>query len=45
MECFDIGPKLGFEKVDNGACLFKNVELPREAMLMRYVKVLPDGTV
>ncbi|GMF35993.1 unnamed protein product [Phytophthora fragariaefolia] len=40
----DIGPKLGFNAVDNGDCSFHNVRIPRENMMMRYAKVLPDGT-
>ncbi|EGZ19822.1 hypothetical protein PHYSODRAFT_312798 [Phytophthora sojae] len=40
----DIGPKIGFNAVDNGDCSFHNVRIPRENMMMRYAKVLPDGT-
>ncbi|KAE9086571.1 Peroxisomal acyl-coenzyme A oxidase 1 [Phytophthora fragariae] len=40
----DIGPKIGFNAVDNGDCSFQNVRIPRENMLMRYAKVLPDGS-
>ncbi|KAF1319788.1 Peroxisomal acyl-coenzyme a oxidase, partial [Globisporangium splendens] len=44
IECGDIGPKVGFQSVDNGYCAFHNVRIPRENMMMRYAKVLPDGT-
>ncbi|XP_069785100.1 peroxisomal acyl-coenzyme A oxidase 1 isoform X3 [Narcine bancroftii] len=40
----DIGPKFGFDDVDNGFLKLENVRVPRENMLMRYAKVLPDGT-
>uniref|UniRef100_K3WPA5 Acyl-coenzyme A oxidase n=1 Tax=Globisporangium ultimum (strain ATCC 200006 / CBS 805.95 / DAOM BR144) TaxID=431595 RepID=K3WPA5_GLOUD len=44
IEVGDIGPKVGFQSVDNGYCAFHNVRIPRENMMMRYAKVLPDGT-
>ncbi|KAL3665480.1 hypothetical protein V7S43_009515 [Phytophthora oleae] len=40
----DIGPKIGFNAIDNGDCSFHNVRIPRENMMMRYAKVLSDGT-
>ncbi|KAE9280742.1 Peroxisomal acyl-coenzyme A oxidase 1 [Phytophthora rubi] len=40
----DIGPKVGFNSLDNGYAVFRNVRVPRRNMLMRYAKVLPDGT-
>ncbi|VDL80868.1 unnamed protein product [Nippostrongylus brasiliensis] len=40
----DIGPKFGFNSSDNGFLLFDNYRIPRQNMLMRYSKVLPDGT-
>jgi acyl-CoA oxidase len=40
----DIGPKVGFNAIDNGDCSFDNVRIPRDHMMMRYAKVLPDGT-
>ncbi|GMF18225.1 unnamed protein product [Phytophthora lilii] len=40
----DIGPKVGFNAIDNGDCSFDKVRIPRENMMMRYAKVLPDGT-
>ncbi|PAV72785.1 hypothetical protein WR25_15292 [Diploscapter pachys] len=40
----DIGPKLGFNTSDNGFLLFNNFRIPRRNMLMKYAKVLPDGT-
>ncbi|KAH7463958.1 Peroxisomal acyl-coenzyme A oxidase 1 [Phytophthora ramorum] len=44
VEVGDIGPKVGFNSLDNGYALFHNVRIPRRNMLMRYAKVLPDGT-
>ncbi|DBA05269.1 TPA: hypothetical protein N0F65_007431 [Lagenidium giganteum] len=44
VEVGDIGPKVGFQSVDNGYCSFRHVRIPRENMMMRYAKVLPDGT-
>jgi acyl-CoA oxidase len=44
IEVGDIGPKVGFNAVDNGYCAFHNIRIPRENMMMRYAKVLPDGT-
>ncbi|XP_038133967.1 peroxisomal acyl-coenzyme A oxidase 1 isoform X1 [Cyprinodon tularosa] len=40
----DIGPKFGFNEVDNGFLKLENVRIPRENMLMKYSKVGPDGT-
>jgi hypothetical protein len=45
IESGDIGPKVGFVKVDNGYLKINNVEIPKENMLSRYVQVNPDGTV
>lgn len=45
IESGDIGPKIGFLKVDNGYLKINNVEIPRESMLSRYVQVQPNGTV
>jgi acyl-CoA oxidase len=44
IEIGDIGPKVGFNPIDNGYCAFDHVRIPRENMLMRFAKVLPDGT-
>ncbi|KAG6614606.1 Acyl-coenzyme A oxidase [Phytophthora cinnamomi] len=44
IEVGDIGPKVGFNGVDNGYCAFHKVRVPRENMMMRYAKVLRDGT-
>ncbi|KAG6614494.1 acyl-CoA dehydrogenase/oxidase [Phytophthora cinnamomi] len=44
IEVGDIGPKVGFNAIDNGYCAFHKVRVPRENMMMRYAKVLPDGT-
>ncbi|XP_070966055.1 peroxisomal acyl-coenzyme A oxidase 1 isoform X1 [Oncorhynchus clarkii lewisi] len=40
----DIGPKFGFDEVDNGYLKLENVRIPREHMLMKYAKVEADGT-
>ncbi|XP_035258793.1 peroxisomal acyl-coenzyme A oxidase 1 isoform X2 [Anguilla anguilla] len=40
----DIGPKFGFDEVDNGYLKLENVRIPRDNMLMKYAKVEPDGT-
>ncbi|KAJ8322036.1 hypothetical protein KUTeg_000507 [Tegillarca granosa] len=44
VELGDIGPKMGFNGNDNGFLRFHNYRIPRENMLMRYSKVLEDGT-
>lgn len=45
MEAGDIGPKLGFAQVDNGYLLMKNIEVPLDNMLMKYIQVKEDGEV
>ncbi|XP_030638493.1 peroxisomal acyl-coenzyme A oxidase 1 isoform X1 [Chanos chanos] len=40
----DIGPKFGFDEVDNGFLKLENVRIPRTNMLMKYAQVQPDGT-
>ncbi|ETV69084.1 hypothetical protein H257_15219 [Aphanomyces astaci] len=42
----DIGPKIGFQSVDNGYvfCVLDHVRIPRRNMLMRFAKVAPDGS-
>ncbi|XP_067666720.1 peroxisomal acyl-coenzyme A oxidase 1-like [Haliotis asinina] len=40
----DIGTKFGYESIDNGFLKFSHVRIPRMNMLMRYAKVLEDGT-
>ncbi|XP_028374264.1 peroxisomal acyl-coenzyme A oxidase 2 [Phyllostomus discolor] len=40
----DIGPKMNFEHSDNGFLRLDHVRIPRENMLNRFAKVLPDGT-
>ncbi|KAI9184341.1 fatty-acyl coenzyme A oxidase [Blastocladiella emersonii ATCC 22665] len=41
----DIGKKMGRDGIDNGYIQFTNVRIPRSYMLMKYSKVLRDGTV
>lgn len=45
IEAGDIGPKLGFQRVDNGYLKINNTLIPRENMLMKYVQVTPEGQV
>ncbi|XP_054026689.1 peroxisomal acyl-coenzyme A oxidase 1 isoform X2 [Dryobates pubescens] len=40
----DIGPKFGFDEIDNGYLKMDNYRIPRENMLMKYAQVEPDGT-
>ncbi|XP_036610463.1 peroxisomal acyl-coenzyme A oxidase 1 isoform X2 [Trichosurus vulpecula] len=40
----DIGPKFGYEEMDNGYLKMDNCRIPRENMLMKYAQVKPDGT-
>lgn len=40
----DIGPKFGYDEVDNGYLKMDNYRIPRENMLMKYAQVEPDGT-
>ncbi|XP_029456841.1 peroxisomal acyl-coenzyme A oxidase 2 isoform X2 [Rhinatrema bivittatum] len=39
----DIGPKMGFEHIDNGYLILRNIRIPLQNMLSRYSQVLPDG--
>jgi acyl-CoA oxidase len=43
IEVGDIGPKMGFNGVDNGWMRFDHVRIPRDAMLMRFSKVTEEG--
>jgi len=43
IEVGDIGEKVGFNTKDNGYCIFNNVRIPRDNMLMRYTKVSKTG--
>ncbi|KAI9226582.1 MAG: acyl-CoA dehydrogenase/oxidase [Piptocephalis tieghemiana] len=38
----DVGPKYGFNSVDNGWILFDKVRIPHDHMLARYAAVNPD---
>ncbi|XP_034264504.1 peroxisomal acyl-coenzyme A oxidase 1 isoform X1 [Pantherophis guttatus] len=40
----DIGPKFGYDEIDNGYLKMDNFRIPRENMLMKHAKVEPDGT-
>lgn len=35
----DIGPKFGYEEMDNGYLKMDNYRIPRENMLMKYAQV------
>ncbi|CEG36507.1 peroxisomal acyl-coenzyme a [Plasmopara halstedii] len=39
----DIGPKIGFNNVDNGYCAFNRVRIPRSNMGMRFATVTSEG--
>eukprot|EP01099_Mayorella_cantabrigiensis_P001461 TRINITY_DN1639_c0_g3_i1.p1 TRINITY_DN1639_c0_g3~~TRINITY_DN1639_c0_g3_i1.p1 ORF type:complete len:692 (-),score=149.44 TRINITY_DN1639_c0_g3_i1:253-2328(-) len=39
----DIGPKFGYSTMDNGFLRFDNVKIPRNALLMRFSQVTPEG--
>uniref|UniRef100_M4B9A9 Acyl-coenzyme A oxidase n=1 Tax=Hyaloperonospora arabidopsidis (strain Emoy2) TaxID=559515 RepID=M4B9A9_HYAAE len=39
----DVGPKIGFNNVDNGYCRFDRVRLPRQNMGMRFATVTREG--
>ena len=38
-----IGPKMGYDAIDNGFLIFNKVHIPRENMLMKYSQVSRDG--
>lgn len=44
IELGDIGPKMNLNSTDNGYAIFTNIRIPRHHMMMRYSKVLRDGT-
>jgi acyl-CoA oxidase len=39
----DIGPKMGFQSIDNGWIRFDKYRIPRTQMMMRFAKVTPQG--
>ncbi|KAI9142566.1 hypothetical protein BKA69DRAFT_260176 [Paraphysoderma sedebokerense] len=41
----DLGPKIGFNVMDNGIVGFDHVRIPREQMLMGNIQVTSDGKV
>ncbi|CAG8435874.1 6886_t:CDS:2 [Diversispora eburnea] len=43
IEIGDIGPKLGYNNIDNGFLRFTKVRIPRTNMLMKFSKVSPSG--
>ena len=44
VECGDIGPKLGYNSMDNGYARFTHVQVPREDMLNGFAQVASDGS-
>lgn len=42
-EMGDIGPKFGFNPKNNAYLILKNLKVPRNALLSRYVEVTPEG--
>lgn len=44
VEVGDIGPKFGYNGVDNGFLRFDHVTIPRTMMLMKFARVDADGT-
>nr|XP_054748420.1 peroxisomal acyl-coenzyme A oxidase 1-like [Lytechinus pictus] len=44
VELGDIGPKFGYNNIDNGFLRFNHYRIPRENMCMRHSQVMPDGT-
>lgn len=44
LEVGDIGPKMGFQTMDNGYLIFSNYRIGRGMMLMKYHSVSADGT-
>ncbi|CAG8609483.1 8040_t:CDS:10 [Funneliformis caledonium] len=43
IEIGDIGPKFGFNNIDNGFLRFNHVRIPRDQMFMKFSKVSRDG--
>ena len=43
VECGDIGPKLGYSSKDNGWLILKEVRIPQENMLSRFMYIDEDG--
>jgi len=41
----DIGPKFGYDSIDNGFLQFRHVRIPRENMLMKYAQVCLDCNI
>ncbi|KAJ2071357.1 hypothetical protein GGH13_003407 [Coemansia sp. S155-1] len=41
----DLGPKFGFNTMDNGFLLLNRVRVPRINLLQRYISVSPEGKV
>ena len=43
VETGDIGPKIGYNTMDNGFAYFRNVNIPRRNMAMRFASVDETG--
>lgn len=44
VETGDLGPKIGYNNMDNGFASFQNVKIPRRNMAMRFASVSEQGT-
>jgi len=44
IELGDIGPKMGYDRVDNGFLRLTRVKVPRAQLLARHARVDPDGS-
>ena len=42
--CGDLGPKLGYNSIDNGFLSFDHYRIPREDMLSRFSSIDKEGT-
>jgi acyl-CoA oxidase len=45
VELYEMGPKMGYNLVDNGYCMFHNVRVPRTNLLSRFKQVSKAGVV
>jgi acyl-CoA oxidase len=43
IETGDIGPKFGYHSKDNGYMVMKNIRIPRDQLLSRYVGIDREG--
>ena len=43
VEVGDIGTKLGYNSMDNGFLLLKNLKVPRKALLSNFTEITKEG--